>query len=55
MSYMLTVAIALMRGSIFAALITKLPLPQIPKPPIRSGSTNDCALRKSTAALMSSE
>ncbi|MCY1454934.1 hypothetical protein D9M71_720320 [compost metagenome] len=39
MSYMLTVAMALMRGSILAALITKLPLPQIPRPPIRSGST----------------
>ncbi len=30
MSYMLTVATALMRGSILAALITKLPLPQTP-------------------------
>ncbi|MCD8459164.1 hypothetical protein LPH50_00665 [Xylella taiwanensis] len=28
MPYMLTVAICFMRGSIFAALIAKLPLPQ---------------------------
>ena len=40
MSYMLTVAIALSRGSIFAALIAKLPLPQIPITPILSFSTN---------------
>jgi hypothetical protein len=36
---MLTVAIALMRGSIFAALMTKLPLPQIPIAPILLLST----------------
>ena len=30
MSYMLTVAMAFIRGSILAALITKLPLPQMP-------------------------
>ena len=30
MSYMLTVAMAFMRGSILAALMTKLPLPQMP-------------------------
>ncbi len=29
MSYMLTVAMALRRGSIFAAAMTKLPLPQM--------------------------
>src|SRR6516165_8885967 len=54
MSYMLTVAIAFMRGSIFAALMTKLPLPQIPRTPIRSRSTNGRVPRKSTAALKSS-
>ena len=55
MSYMLTVAIAFMRGSILAALMTKLPLPQMPSAPMRSWSTKDCVLRKSTAALKSSE
>ena len=40
MSYMLTVATARMRGSILAALMTKLPLPQIPMAPIRFRSTN---------------
>ncbi|UOT01304.1 hypothetical protein MPY17_19935 [Rhodococcus opacus] len=39
MSYMLTVAMALIRGSILAALMTKLPLPQIPIAPIASLST----------------
>jgi DNA-binding transcriptional LysR family regulator len=32
---MLTVAIAFMRGSILAALITKHPLPHIPRTPMR--------------------
>jgi hypothetical protein len=36
---MLTVAIAFILGSIFAALMTKLPLPQIPSAPMRSRST----------------
>jgi hypothetical protein len=45
MSYMLTVAMALMRGSIFAALRTKLPLPQIPMAPTRSPSTKDSERR----------
>ena len=36
MSYMLTVAIAFMRGSICAALSAKLPLPQMPSTPILS-------------------
>jgi hypothetical protein len=54
MSYMLTVAMALMRGSILAALMTKLALPQIPRTPMRSRSTNGCVPRKSTAALKSS-
>ena len=40
MSYMLTVAMAFMRGSILAALMTKLPLPQMPSTPMRSRSTN---------------
>jgi len=35
-----TVAIAFIRGSIFAALITKFPLPQVPRTPIRSTSTD---------------
>ena len=35
MSYMLTVAMAFMRGSILAALMTKLPLPQMPIAPMR--------------------
>ena len=39
MSYMLTVAMAFMRGSILAALMTKLPLPQMPITPMRSRST----------------
>ena len=51
MSYMLTVATAFMRGSILAALMTKLPLPQIPIAPMRSLSTNGWVRRKSTAAL----
>ena len=46
---MLTVAIAFMRGSILAALMTKLPLPQIPIAPIRSLSTKVRVPRKSTA------
>ncbi len=54
MSYMLTVAMAFMRGSILAALMTKLPLPQMPMAPIRCRSTNGCVPRKSTAALKSS-
>ena len=37
---MLTVAIAFSRGSIFAALMAKLPLPQMPTAPMRSRSTN---------------
>jgi len=41
-------------GSIFAALMTKLPLPQIPRTPIRPLSTNGLVPRKSTAALKSS-
>src|SRR6476619_7467064 len=45
-SYMLTVAMAFMRGSILAALITKLPLPQIPRAPIRSLSTKGLVPRK---------
>ena len=45
MSYMLTVAIAFMRGSILAALITKLPLPHIPSAPMRYLSTNDWVRR----------
>ena len=55
MSYMLTVAMAFRRGSIFAALMAKLPLPQIPTTPIRSRSTKGRVPRKSTAALKSSE
>ena len=51
MSYMLTVAMAFIRGSILAALMTKLPLPQMPMAPIRSRSTNGWVPRKSTAAL----
>jgi hypothetical protein len=51
---MLSVALALILGSIFAALTTKLPLPQIPMAPTRSLSTNDCVRRKSAAALKSS-
>ena len=39
MSYMLTVAMAFMRGSILAALMTKLPLPQMPSAPMRLRST----------------
>ncbi|MGT2439615.1 hypothetical protein ACU4GH_31870 [Bradyrhizobium betae] len=54
MSYMLNVAIARMRGSILAALTTKLPLPQTPIAPIRLRSTNAREPRKSTAALKSS-
>src|SRR5881227_524744 len=53
-SYMLTVAMAFIRGSILAALMTKLPLPQIPRTPIRSRSTNGLVPRKSTAALKAS-
>ena len=40
--------------SIFAALMTKLPLPQIPRTPIRYRSTKGRVPRKSTAALKSS-
>ena len=54
MSYMLTVAMAFIRGSILAALMTKLPLPQTPMAPIRSVSTKAWVPRKSTAALKSS-
>ncbi|MCY1544373.1 hypothetical protein D9M68_802510 [compost metagenome] len=54
MSYMLTVAMARIRGSILAALMTKLPLPQMPMAPTRSLSTNGWLRRKSTAALKSS-
>lgn len=46
MSYMLTVAMAFRRGSIFAALMAKLPLPQIPTTPIRSRSTKGRVPRK---------
>jgi hypothetical protein len=42
---------AFMRESILAALITKLPLPQIPITPIRFRSTKGWVARKSTAAL----
>ncbi|MNY47945.1 hypothetical protein D3C86_1832450 [compost metagenome] len=51
MSYMLTVAMAFMRGSILAALITKLPLPHTPMAPMRCASTKAWLPRKSTAAL----
>ena len=54
MSYMLTVATALMRGSISAAASPKPPLPHTPSTPIRSRSTNGSPPRKSTPALKSS-
>ena len=54
MSYMLTVATAFSRGSIFAALTAKLPLPQIPIAPMPLRSTNSRVPRKSAAALKSS-
>ncbi|MOA06483.1 hypothetical protein D3C78_1261180 [compost metagenome] len=54
MSYMLTVAMAFRRGSILAALMAKLPLPQTPITPMRSRSTKARVPRKSTAALKSS-
>ena len=54
MSYMLTVAIAFIRGSICAALSAKLPLPQMPRTPMLSLFTKAWVLRKSTAALKSS-
>jgi len=54
MLYMLMVAIAFRRGSILAALIAKLPLPQIPITPILFRSMNGRVPKKSTAALKSS-
>jgi hypothetical protein len=54
MSYMLTVAIAFIRGSICAALSAKPPLPQTPMTPMRFRSKRGCTPRKSTAALKSS-
>ena len=54
MSYMLTVATAFSRGSIFAALTAKLPLPQIPIAPMPLRSTKSRVPRKSAAALKSS-
>ena len=51
MSYMLIVAMAFRRGSILAALMAKLPLPQMPMTPIRSRSTRGFVPRKSAAAL----
>jgi hypothetical protein len=39
------VAIAFMRGSIFAALMTKLPLPQMPIAPMRLRSMMSCVPR----------
>jgi hypothetical protein len=49
---MLTVAMARRRGSISAALTTKLP--QTPMEPVRFQSTNGWARRKSTVALKAS-
>jgi hypothetical protein len=43
-----------MRGSILAAMMTKLPLPQIPMAPIRLLSTSGWVPRRSTAALNAS-
>jgi hypothetical protein len=54
MSYIAEVATALMRGSIWAALRAKPPLPQMPITPIRSRSTYGRVPRKSTPALKSS-
>lgn len=48
------VAIALMRGSILAALMTKLPLPHTPIAPILWRSTKACEPRKSMPALNAS-
>ncbi|WP_406123387.1 hypothetical protein OHQ89_14410 [Streptomyces canus] len=54
MSYVTTVAIALMRRSTRAALSAKPPLPQMPTTPMRSRSPTSCVPRWSTAALKSS-
>jgi hypothetical protein len=54
MSYMLTVAMAFMRGSILAALIDEAAAAADADAPIRSRSTNGWVPRKSTAALKSS-
>jgi hypothetical protein len=54
MSYMLTVATALIRESVSAAASLKKPLPQIPINPMRSRSTNALVPKKSTVALKSS-
>ena len=51
MSYMLTVATAFSRGSIFAALTAKLPLPQIPIAPMPLRSTNSRVPLKSSAYI----
>ena len=50
MSYILAVATALMRGSILAAAKAKLPLPQMPMAPMRSGSAKGWVVSQSTAA-----
>ena len=54
MSYIETVATALMRGSTWAALSANPPLPHMPSTPMRSRLTNGRVPRKSTAALKSS-
>lgn len=54
MSYMVEATVALMRGSIAAALIAIPPQPQIPKIPIFSASALPQAEMKSTAAQKSS-
>lgn len=54
MSYIETVAIAFMRGSIDAALSAKDPLPQMPRTPMRSAFTSPRVDRKSVAALKAS-